>query len=246
MRLLLAFLLVFAPLGTALAQADGRITFLSRQLTKSSDARVRSQAALMLGATKNSAAVQPLCTGLDDQSALVRNAAAKAFLQLEEPSAYDCLTRHKSDSDPEVRAAVGRALESLEAQRNRRPEFYIQMRPVQDKNSRLGSELVQLTESHLRAKLEKMGSVFAPDRESKSAAKSVIKSKRLKGYSLKVELEETSSGGLKMNVVCFTYPEQSLLGQVQVKASGAKAADLIRALAPKAIDEAASTFDWSM
>jgi len=245
MRLLLAFLLLCAPLGNALAQADGRITFLTRQITKSSDPRVRAQAALMLGATRNTAAVEPLCTGLEDDSGLVRTAAAKALLQLEEPSSYDCLKDRKGDPDHEVRVAVGKALAALELQRNRRPELYIEMQPVKDKSERLGSELVRLTEDQLRSKLERMGSMFAPARESKSAAKSVIKSRKLKGYSLKVELDETPTG-LKMNVVCFTYPEHSLLGQIQVKASGAKAADLIRALAPKAIDEAASTFDWSL
>lgn len=246
MRLLLALLLASAPFGIAQAQTDGRITFLSRQISKSTDPRVRAQAALMLGATKDTAAVDPLCTGLSDSSELVRSAAAKAFLQLEDVGGYDCLKARAQDPSPGVREAVKKSLAALEAIRNRKPELYIQMLPVMDKTSKLGRELVQLTETQLRSKLQKMGSVFAPAKESKTAAKSVIKSKRLKGYSLKVELDETPTGGIKMNVVCFTYPEQSLLGQIQVKASGAKAADLIRALAPKAIDEAASTFDWTL
>jgi hypothetical protein len=244
MRSHLALALLIFPLGSAFAQDDGRISFLGKQIQKSTDARVRAQAALLLGSTEDSAAVGPLCLGLDDASEVVRLAAARALGSLQDPASWDCLRKKLSDPSVNVREAVKKAFAVVEAAKNRKPEFYIQILPVQDKTSHLGDELVRYTEERLKAKLEKMGSMFAPPRESKAAAKSVIKSKRLKGYVLKVELDEVPAGGLRMQVVCFTYPEQSLLGQVQVKASGGKAADLIRALAPKAIEEAASTFDW--
>jgi hypothetical protein len=244
MRFLLVLALLTVPAGSAFAQDDGRITFLGKQIQKSTDARVRAQAAILLGSTEEGSAVAPLCLGLEDPSEVVRLAAARALGSLQEPSSWDCLRRKTSDPSVNVREALKKALAAVEAAKNRKPEFYIQILPVQDKSARLGDELVRYTEERLKAKLEKMGSMFAPPRESKAAAKLVIKSKRLKGYVLKIELDEAPSGGLRMQVVCFTYPEQSLLGQVQVKASGGKAADLIRALAPKAIEEAASTFDW--
>lgn len=242
---LLPVLLVLSMLPGAVRAQDGRINFLSRQLQKSSDARVRAQAALMLGATRDVAALEPLCGGLQDTSEVVRTAAVKGLQQLDSPPARACLQRAAKDPSASVRGAVAAAL-GAGSTKKVPAEFYIQMLPVQDKSARLDRELLQLTEEQIRQELEKLGSVFAPAKESRTAARSVIKNRRLKGYSLKVELDQMPSGGLRMNVVCFTYPEQSLLGQVQVKASGARAADLIRALAPKAIDEAASTFDWRM
>lgn len=241
MRPTLALLLLVIPLGAA---GDGRIAFLSKQLQKSGDARVRAQAALMLGASGDAKALPPLCAGLADSSEVVRSAAARGLGQLADPGARDCLQRAADDSSAPVRAAVQKALASLAPADAPPPELYIQMLPIADKTSTLTAELVQLAEERLRVELVAMGTLFAPEKETKAAARTVLKKRKLKGYQLKVELQPAPSNGIKLHVVCFTYPERSLLGEVNVKASGAKAADLIRALAPKAMEEAAATFDW--
>src|SRR5262245_6995446 len=46
------------------------------------DLRVRTQAALALGSSKNAAAVPPLCAGLSDESYIVRMASALALSKL--------------------------------------------------------------------------------------------------------------------------------------------------------------------
>jgi len=239
-------LLAAVAAGPARAQKlNARLAFLARQLQKASDPRVRAQNALLLGAAKDPVVVRPLCLALGDDSELVRTSVAKALGQLGEPSAIDCLRTRKNDDAAAVRAEVARALKALEAAAARRPELYISVSPVADRTSRLTPELIQLTEERIRARLQALGGVFAPDGETKSAARSVLKKQKLKGFMLKVELDSTPSGGLKVNLLCFTYPDRNLLGEVNVKASGGKTEALIRAMAPKVIDEAAETFNWS-
>jgi len=239
-------LLAAVAAGPARAQKlNGRLAFLARQLEKASDPRVRSQNALLLGSAKNPAAVRPLCLAFGDESELVRTSVAKALGQLGEPSALDCLKARKNDGAAAVRAEVERALKVLEAAANHRPELYISMSRVADKTANLPQEMLQLTEERIRARLQALGGVFAPEGESRSAARSVLKKQKLKGFMLKVELDSTPSGGLKVNLLCFTYPDRNLLGEVNVKASGGKTETLIRAMAPKVIDEAAETFNWS-
>src|SRR4051794_28594883 len=64
------------------AQADeARLKFLSDKM-KDSDPRVRTSAALALGASNEDNAVEPLCGGLDDKEDVVRQAAAVAMKRL--------------------------------------------------------------------------------------------------------------------------------------------------------------------
>jgi hypothetical protein len=126
-----------------------------------------------------------------------------------------------------------------------KPALYISLAPVADKSSALGEEIIKLAEDGVKTKLASMGGIIAPPQETKQAAKTVIKSKQLKGYYIKVELDRTGAGELKLNLICFTYPDRSLLGEVNVKGSGGQLAAIVRKLAPKAVEEAAETFDWS-
>jgi hypothetical protein len=237
-------LLVAALAGPAHAQLDGRLSFFARQLQKAKDPRVRAQNALALGISKETAAAVPLCMALNDASDLVRASVAKAIGQLGAPSGIDCLKAHKDDAAGTVRSEIERSLALLQAAQHP-PELYISMTGVTDKTARLPPEVLQLTEEKIRARLQALGGVFAPNGETKAAARSVLKKQRLKGFMLRIELDTTPAGGLKVNLVCFSYPERNLLGEVNVKASGGKVTDMIRAMAPKVIDEAADTFNWS-
>jgi hypothetical protein len=238
-----------ALLSAAAAPAPGgRLTFVAKQLERATDPRLRAQAALLLGASHDPAAVKPLCGGLVDESPVVRSAAAKALEQLGEASGLECLKPRLGQETGDMKAAIDRAIKALEALAHRppvKPALYISIAPIADKTSSLGTEILKLTEDRLKTKLASMGGMFAPAEESKADAKMVIKSKQLKGYYIKVELDRTAAGGLKLNLICFTYPDRSLLGEVNVKAQGGQPADLVRALAPKAVEEAAETFDWS-
>lgn len=243
---LLVILSTVAFSSTAHGQADARVAYLTRQLEKGKDPRVRAQSALVLGATEDPEAREPLCRALKDASELVRAAAAKSLSRLSEVQALGCLKPHAKDAHPEARAAIVEAVRSLEAIKNRPPRFYLLFTGVTDRTSSLSPELIHLAENRLKRKLSSEGAFLAPANDSKAAAKSLQKQRRIKGYRLSAEVHAVPGGGLRLALLCMTYPEQSILGQVDVKAAGAKPADLLRALAPKAVEEAAATFEWSL
>ena len=82
-RLALAALLGgvgFMTVRSALAEESADVDHLVQNLSSGSDFRIRTQAALALGASKSRRAVEPLCTGLNDQNATVRAASAAALI----------------------------------------------------------------------------------------------------------------------------------------------------------------------
>jgi hypothetical protein len=242
MRLLpLALLLLAMP---ALAQVDARVAFLTKQLEKGKDPRARSQAALVLGATEEPEAVRPLCTGLEDVSELVRASAAKGLATLRESSGLDCLKKHK-EVDAATLVAMREAIKALEDFKARPPRLYVAFEGVKDKTGALPAELVKITEERLKRKLILTGALLAPPKEPKKTAQGVLKKHGISGFRLSAEIQNTESGGLRIALICLSYPDLALLGQVEVQAAGAAPADLLKALVPKAIQEVAQTFEWS-
>ncbi|NMO14718.1 HEAT repeat domain-containing protein [Pyxidicoccus fallax] len=240
----LLVLLFLAPCA-ALAQGDSRLAFLGRQLQQGKDPRTRSQAALVLGATEDPQAVPLLCGGLKDASELVRAAAAKSLAKLMEPSALGCLQAHKGEADAAVKTAVSEAVDALKAYQSRPPRLYLAMDGLKDRTGKLPADLVKATEARLRSRLVRRGAQLAPVKESKAAAKGALKKLGVQGFRITPEIQATESGGLRVAIVCMTYPDLSLMGQVEVNAAGAEPADLLKALVPKAVEEAAETFEWS-
>lgn len=237
-------LLLLAPCA-ALAQGDTRLAFLGRQLQQGKDPRTRSQAALVLGATEDPEAVPLLCGALKDASELVRAAVAKSLAKLLEPSALACLQAHKGEADAAAKAAVDDAVAALKEYQSRPPRFYVAMDALKDRTGKLPADLVKATEARLRSRLVRSGGLVAPAKESKAAAKGALKKLGVHGYRITPEIQATESGGLKVAIVCLTYPDLSLMGQVEVNAAGAQPGDLLKALVPKAVEEAAETFEWS-
>lgn len=107
---LIAFLSIAAS-----APARPRLAELSDRLTSSSDFRVRVQAALELGASKDERAEPLLEQALDDSNSSVRAAAAAALGKLADARAIDALESHSSDSSEAVRREVSSALGRLRA-----------------------------------------------------------------------------------------------------------------------------------
>ena len=244
MRFSLALCLLLAWQPAAGAQPDARITYLSRQLKAGQDARVRAQAALVLGQSGESEARPPLCAALADSSEVVRGAAARALEQLGEVEALGCLAQARRDANGEVREAVGRAITTLEQARDRKPWLYIALQPVKVP-SPLEAALGPLAEGRLKRHLLQLGTRWAPANESRTAARGVLKAQGLQGFVLVPELQAMGDKGMRMKLLCLSYPEQSLLGEIEVKASGGKPADLVKALAPRAVAEVAHLFEES-
>ncbi len=241
MRLLVALLLLATP---ALAQVDARVAFLTKQLEKGKDPRARSQAALVLGATEEPEAVRPLCTGLQDASEVVRSAAAKGLATLKEASGLDCLKKHK-ETDAATLAAVREAIKALEEFKARPPRIYVDFLGVKDKTGSLAPELVKVTEERFKRRLIQTGALLAPPKESKKAAHGILKKHGISGFRLSAEIQKTESGGLRIAILCLSYPELALLGQVDVQATGAGPEDLLKAMVPKVVQDVAQTFEWS-
>jgi hypothetical protein len=119
---------------------------------------------------------------------------------------------------------------------------YVAIAAVKDKDGR--QDLVKLTDQAMREKLTALGGVIAPAGETAKAAKAQLKKRRLKGYELHAELSAAPNGGLRLSILCFTYPGRSLLGEVSVKGAGAKPPVLVKALVDKVLADAADTFEW--
>lgn len=247
MRLRLALLSLSFLLVPSLsrAQADDRVAVLGKQLISGKDPRVRSRAAQRLGASDDPEAVRPLCTALEDPSEVVRAEAARGLGKLQEVSALDCLRAREEDADAVAKAAIREAIRTIEAFKDRTPSLYIAIGPVKDRTGTLSPELVRLTEQRLARRLVQSGAKLAPRGETKAAARDVLKKRGLPGYLLMAEIHPTESGGLRLSLVCLSYPERALLGQVDVQASGAEPSELLKALVPRIVEEAAETFEWS-
>jgi hypothetical protein len=239
---LVALLLIVCPV-TLLAQTDLQTASLGKRLSQGAEPPQRTQAALGLGESDDPEALQPLCEGLKDPSEQVRAASARALGKLKEVAGLECLKARK-ETDAAARAAIKASIETLQALKDRAPRVYVQFTGVKDKTGALSSALVKSTEARMRRKLSQMGALLAPEKESKAEAQGVLRKHGIRGYRLQAEVHPTKAGGLRVMVVCIGYPDQALLGDVELQASGAKPEDLLKALAPRIIEEAADTFEW--
>jgi HEAT repeat protein len=115
-RAALVAAVVLLPLYPSVASADAdRVKFLADKLN-SDDPRVRTSAALALGASNDDGAVDPLCKALQDSTEVVRQASAVAMKRLGRPGAVPCLrARLDKESNDGVKIAIERAVESISA-----------------------------------------------------------------------------------------------------------------------------------
>lgn len=234
-----ALLVLFLAAAPALA-ADARVAFFIKQLETSKDVRARVQAAAGLGALGDPSAVPALCKAVSDPEDLVKASAAKSLDTIGDISAISCL---KAASKPgSAAAAIASALKSLEAAKSTPPRIYVALMPPENKAG-LSADDVALLNEQLKARLMRMGAVFAPADETKTAAAKVLKQKKLPG-ALVMPTVEKYEAGLSLTLVGMTYPDRSLKGQITVKAKAGKPADIIRALVPKALEDAPTEFEW--
>jgi hypothetical protein len=240
------------------ARGDGRTTFLIDRL-RSDDFRVRSQAALALGATNDDAAVQPLCGALSDGNDTVRLAAAAALGRLGKSSAVGCMrARLGSESNDGVKNQLTRSIAALGSGGGggggtpnvANAKFYVSVTVGNNATGRDGNRITTM----INNKLDALGAYQrAPSGESPDAARSVISRRNLKGYYLAVsaELSDTDRG-LKalVRIAVFSYPNRDLRGEVApyAIASGARKGDaatedsLLQAVAERAVEQFSQNF----
>jgi hypothetical protein len=208
-------------LACSSAFAASKTEVLIQQLKTSDEWRVRTQAALGLGATKDDAAVQPLCGALEDSNEAVRAASAAALGKLKKPEGLPCLkAREGSEPNDKVKSQIAKAIKAL-SPRDDAPiipdgaRWYVAIGKTTNNSGRPTPEVTALIRKLMHARL-KESSVFgiAPERESPAAAKKVMAEKKLKGFQLQVTLEAPVYQGnvlsIKMSVLIMTYPGKDI------------------------------------
>ena len=217
------------------ARADSRTTFLAERL-KADDFRVRTNAALALGATSDDAAVQPLCGALSDSNEVVRQSAAAALKRLAKPASLGCLkARLAVEGSDSVKLQLTRAIESLDGAGGgggggggpddgppklvANAKYYVSLSSITNNTGRPQAEIDKVVLAAMKAKFESLGNYqLAPKVETPDAAKAVIARRSMKGYYLSVTVSafDYSSGGLKVTVrmTVASYPGKNILGEL--------------------------------
>jgi len=213
------------------ASADPRTSFLAKQLRTDDDYRVRTQAALALGASRDSAAVKPLCGGLDDSNVAVQVASAAALGKLGKKAGVGCLKAARSGKSPSVRKQIKKALAKIQGgggggvaappAPKSSDKFYVAIE-VANKTRRSSAEIERLVRGAMQKKLlATSGYAVAPAGESVSKGGRIVKSKGMTGYYLIATVKPPKySGGnltLVVRVSMWTYPGKALKGEFAPK-----------------------------
>ncbi len=258
-RALTSLLLALCVLLTVrMSTADPRTTILAGQL-KSDDYRVRTQAALALGASGDEAAIKPLCDALADENASVKTAAAAALGKLTKPASLKCLeVAVAKETVPAIKSTMQRSIDGLKAGTaaaaaappapGKDAKFYVAL-DITNKTGRPAAEVEAIVRAAMQAKLlGKSGYAVAPKGETVAQGGTIVKSKKLKGFILMATVEAPvyASGSLsvKISVAMATYPDKSIqasfspkLTQSNTPTSDTKSEDaLFKLCAESAID----------
>ncbi len=214
----LRWLLIFLALLLSMtAQASDAIEKNISLLRSSSDFRVRTQAALALGASASSRAVTPLCQALADDNRTVRIASATALSRLRKGGDGCLSARVKVERDSAVLSALKNALARLgagaEPAIGPSTKFYVAIQKL------AGPERLAdpVRKAFVKAGSENPSVAFAPAGESQSTASSVLsKHSGAKGFLLAPRLSRPvyQDGMLqvKMSVAIMSYPGNALIG----------------------------------
>lgn len=235
---------------------------LIHNLATSDDFRVRTQAALALGASKSERAVKPLCSALADGNTTVRAASAAALGRLGQRTGQPCLEKRLTiETSDVVKATIQKALETLkkgapEAEPVFAPDtkWYVAIGKTTDKTSRGTSEVDNIVRSAMSSKVAQTpGFLAAPAAETLADAKRRLAAHAsVKGYFLSpgVSPPDYSNGNLKVKieVAMLSYPEKNLIGSYSVNLTEPGVSpgsienenELIRMAAERAIDKFAT------
>lgn len=258
----LAFLGTWLLASVAAAQPSD-MDRLIYNLANSEDFRVRTQAALALGASKSERAVAPLCAGLADTNTTVRAASAAALGRLGQKGGQPCLEKRlTTETSDVVKSTIQKALDVLKngAAGGAEPAFasdtkwYVSIGKTTDKTARGTAEVDGIVRNAMTSKLgQTAGFLAAPASETPAEAKRRLSAHAtVKGYFLSpgVSAPDYSNGNLKVKieVAMLSYPEKNLIGSYSVNltepgvspGSTENENELIRMAAERAIDKFAT------
>ncbi|HET9953346.1 MAG TPA: HEAT repeat domain-containing protein [Polyangiaceae bacterium] len=210
--------------GISTAEPEGLPRLLEN--LKHTDFRVRTQAALALGASKDDKARKPLCAALEDPNVSVRAASAAALGRLGSGS-EECLERRlATESDASAKAAIETSLEAIgggEPTFTAQTRFYVAIGKVADKSGRSGGNV----DRQVRVTMQKTGKgvdgfAVAPLYETPAKAKSrMAKHAGVRGFYLspRVPPFEYTGGALtvRLEIAMFSYPDKAMIGNYSVR-----------------------------
>jgi hypothetical protein len=246
--------------SVALAQASD-MERLIYNLANSEDFRVRTQAALALGASKSERAVTPLCSALGDSNTTVRAASAAALGRLALHSGQECLQRRLgSETSDVVKVTIQKALEVIknggaggEPVFASDTKFYISIGKTTDKTGRGTAEVDGIVRSAMTSKVgQTPGFLAAPAAETAAEAKRRLGAHTgVKGFFLSpvITAEYTDDNlKVKIEVAMATYPDKNVFGNFSffLKEGGVSPGstqdenDLIRSVAERAVEKFAT------
>jgi HEAT repeats len=212
--------LVWLALFPAAASAQD-IAPLAERLRSGDDFRVRTQAALALGASGKAEAVDPLCHGLDDENTTVRAAAAAAIGRLA-LGGQECLNKRlERESSEEVKSVIQRALTRLQPKATITQDtlYYVSIGEVTNKTQRETAVLTRRVREILAQQIGQLqGFALAPDGETEEQAKAVLKKfPKAKGIFLWPKVQAQAQGRdlrLDFELSLFSYPNKDFRGSM--------------------------------
>ena len=201
------------------AGAQDRVAQQIGLLQTSTDFRVRTQAALALGSSKDARAVPALCKSLDDANTTVRIASAAGLGRLN-LGGGDCLKRRLAkEQSTSVKGSIDRALGQLGPSGpaiDASTRFYVAVGSTAHETSRTDIDAM-VRRGMIKAATAAGGFALAPNGETPTAAQGVLsKHGQVKGYYLSPKLTMNYAGGklnLKLSVAMLTYPDKNMVGQ---------------------------------
>lgn len=207
------------------AQGTGDVDRMIENLRNGADFRVRTQAALALGATRSERATAPLCAALGDANTTVRAAAAAALGKLQLGGAECLEARFGREPSDTVKAAIRRAIEQVrggaEPVFGPDTKFYVSIGKTTDKSGRTGDAIERMVRTAMLAAAGPLGIVIAPMSETAEAAKKRIAARRgLRAFYLSPRVGPIEYTGenlkVRLEIAIFSYPEKAMLGNYAI------------------------------
>jgi hypothetical protein len=206
--------------SAAFGQSPGDIPELAKRLKTSDDFRVRTQAALALGATGSPNAVRHLCEGLKDQNAAVRTAAAAALGRTGSTGVGCLKEKLKEESVKYVQTAIRDAITKLTPVTpsiDGSTKYYVAIGEIMNDSGR--AELAAIVRKSLAKHFSQVpGVVVAPEAETPAQAKALLsKHASIKSFCVWPKIKMTYEGAnlkLKLDLSLLTYPDKAFRGSV--------------------------------
>jgi len=116
---------------------------------------------------------------------------------------------------------------------------------VDDSDPPADAALLSLAHARLVSRLRWMGAQVAPEPEDRTAVRATLATAQLQGFQIRTRLARKGAE-VAVVMVCLSYPDQQVLGEVAGRASGGRPEDALRALVPRLLQDLATTFEWKL